>query len=126
VERSLPLATVLMLALLFGCASVPSPGDAALEWSGASAELYFVDPSGQPLKPFGSHMVGLPGYLFTQRGSVKLHPGTHWIKFGCPRPPDIAVSHWVPMVQHTFSAGRSYELRCNGHVPVIRERSPDA
>ncbi|RDZ27179.1 hypothetical protein DX914_13060 [Lysobacter silvisoli] len=93
-----------------------------MQWRAQSAELFFYDPDGRPISAFQSNLVGLPGYLFTEEGGVRLHPGEHWIQFRCPQYDGVNVSHWLPMVKARFETGRAYELHCDGSQPVIRER----
>lgn len=117
-----------LLSSIVGCAAVavrPVPDDFSLQWAKQSASLFFYGLDGRLISPFQSNGVGLPGYLFTTGGAVRLHPGEHWIRFNCPQPEGFTVSHWQPMVKATFVAGHAYELHCEGSQPVIRERTAE-
>lgn len=125
------VGTMVFSMLLGGCASVPD--DFSLQWKSQASELYFYDGEGKVIPPFKSAddparsaSVGLPGYVFTEAGSVLLHPGEHWVHFRCPEPESISITHWWPGVKHKFLAGRTYELHCEGSQPVIRLRQSGA
>ena len=117
------IAAVILILLLCGCATKRS--DYSLNWESQSAVLYVYAPDGSEIPAFGTQLVTIPGYLFSQ-GAIHMHPGEHRIGYYCPRSDGIVIFDAIPFVYFTFKAGRTYELRCKGGEPVVSERADGA
>jgi hypothetical protein len=112
-------AALVISSTVFGCATVQD--DYALQWSDQSAVLYVHAPNGETIPAFGSQILSVPGYMFSQ-GAINMHPGKAVIGYDCPQPGGLLILDGMPSVTYVFGAGHTYDLRCNDGVPVVTQR----
>lgn len=120
-SQALAISAVVVITAS-GCAStVGRPDDALLMSRENSAVLVIAPIDGVSSLKTGSSYFSLPGYLFLD-DEILLHPGRHRIHFACPGDWEWQnILHFVPWVDATFKAGKSYELRCENGYPKILE-----
>lgn len=98
------------MVLIAGCASTSSYN---IDFEETSARLYVEGADGNTIPPFAGQIVDIDGTGFG-REAVRLVPGKHFIRHGCPTLPSgiLAASDWAPSIEYDFEAGKKYVLRC--------------
>jgi hypothetical protein len=114
------LVAFALLLLLASCASAPPYN---IDFEATSARLYVEAADGTFVKPFAGQVLDVDD-IGLGREAIRLLPGRHVIRMGCPTQPEgiLSAADWAPTVEYNFEAGKKYVVRCKDGALIVVER----